>query len=205
MEARKSSPVVLASVTLAALLAVLPLSPTAAYAQGQGQGNGKAAMSVPITGTATPEAGGAAQTLTGTFTVLRFERASDPTNPNVKIAAVGTLVATLAATETAAARTIVTQVAMPLNTDPSTGAAGGCGETVEMQCEILNLVLGPLDLNLLGLRIELNQVILAITAIPGALLGDLLCSIAGLLSGGLLGQVVGQVIGLLNTLLGALG
>jgi hypothetical protein len=74
-----------------------------------------------------------------------------------------------------------------------------------MQCEILNLVLGPLDLNLLGLRIELNQLILLITAIPGALLGDLLCAISGLLSGGLLGDLVGQVLGLLNTLLGALG
>jgi hypothetical protein len=57
-------------------------------------------------------------------------------------------------------------------------------------CEILSLSLGPLDLNLLGLRVELNDcsggpVTLDITAIPGGgLLGDLLCGIANLLSGG---------------------
>jgi hypothetical protein len=202
MEARKSSPVVLASMTLAALLlTVLPVTTDTAYAQG----NRNSGISVPVTGTATPD-GGVPMTLTGTFTVHRFERASDPSNPNLKIAAVGTLVATTPASDAGPGRTIVTQVALPLVTgSASTGADGGCGETVEMQCEILNLVLGPLDLNLLGLRIELNQVILAITAIPGALLGDLLCSISGLLSGGLLGEVVAQVVALLNTLLGALG
>jgi hypothetical protein len=202
MEARKPSPLVLASITLAAVLAVLLITTTAAYAQGPG--NRKAEISVPITGTATPE-GGSPVSLSGTFTVHRFERASDPSNPDLKIAAVGTLVATLPATEAGPGRTIVTQVALPLVTGTTTGADGGCGETVEMQCEILNLVLGPLDLNLLGLRIELNQLILLITAIPGALLGDLLCAISGLLSGGLLGDLVGQVLGLLNTLLGALG
>lgn len=50
-------------------------------------------------------------------------------------------------------------------------------------CRILRLVLGPLDLNLLGLRIQLNRVVLNITAQrgPGRLLGNLLCAIAGLL------------------------
>src|SRR4051812_10599000 len=44
-------------------------------------------------------------------------------------------------------------------------------------CPILSLTLGPLDLNLLGLVIHLNQVVLNITAVPGAgnLLGNLLC------------------------------
>jgi hypothetical protein len=32
-------------------------------------------------------------------------------------------------------------------------------------CPILHLELGPLDLNLLGLRVQLNQVVLDITAI----------------------------------------
>jgi hypothetical protein len=50
-------------------------------------------------------------------------------------------------------------------------------------CRILHLELGPLDLNLLGLRVQLNRVILDITAErgPGNLLGNLLCAIAGLL------------------------
>jgi hypothetical protein len=51
-------------------------------------------------------------------------------------------------------------------------------------CPILNLTLGPLDLNLLGLRVELDNcaggpVTVTITAVPGALLGDLLCGLLG--------------------------
>src|SRR4051794_26524493 len=51
-------------------------------------------------------------------------------------------------------------------------------------CQILFLTLGPLDLNLLGLRVQLNQVVLRITAVrgPGNLLGNLLCALTGLLN-----------------------
>src|SRR4051794_34464474 len=55
---------------------------------------------------------------------------------------------------------------------------------VTASCEILTLVLGPLHLNLLGLVIDLNQVVLTINAVPGAgnLLGNLLCAVANLLN-----------------------
>jgi hypothetical protein len=47
-------------------------------------------------------------------------------------------------------------------------------------CPILDVVLGPLDLNLLGLMVHLDQVHLSITADPnGGVLGSLLCSLAG--------------------------
>jgi len=47
-------------------------------------------------------------------------------------------------------------------------------------CTVLDLVLGPLDLNLLGLMIHLDRVQLRITADPkGGLLGSLLCGLAG--------------------------
>jgi hypothetical protein len=53
-------------------------------------------------------------------------------------------------------------------------------------CKVLRLVLGPLDLNLLGLVVELygenrrSPVTLTITAFPGqGALGDLFCSLAG--------------------------
>ena len=70
-------------------------------------------------------------------------------------------------------------------------------------CEILNLVLGPLDLSLLGLNVFLDTVTLIITATPGGgLLGDLLCAISGLLSGP--GNALGRLRNLLNELLGAL-
>jgi len=47
-------------------------------------------------------------------------------------------------------------------------------------CSIVDLLLGPLHLDLLGLVVDLNQIHLQITADPnGGILGNLLCSIAG--------------------------
>jgi hypothetical protein len=73
-------------------------------------------------------------------------------------------------------------------------------------CDILNLVLGPLDLNILGLQVNLQRVVLDITAVAGAgnLLGNLLCAVAGLLDGGPLAGLLGQLQTLLNQILAAL-
>jgi len=70
-------------------------------------------------------------------------------------------------------------------------------------CDIVNLVLGPLDLNVLGLEVHLDQVVLDIIGTTGAgnLLGNLLCAVAGLLDGGAL---LGQIAGLLNQILAIL-
>ena len=78
----------------------------------------------------------------------------------------------------------------------------------------MHLTLGPLDLNLLGLVVHLDRVVLDITAQQGAgnLLGNLLCAVAGLLDpptgggagGGLSGLLQG-IVSLLNQILGALG
>lgn len=50
-------------------------------------------------------------------------------------------------------------------------------------CQILNLVLGPVNLDLLGLVVRTNQINLRIDGQrgPGNLLGNLLCAITGLL------------------------
>ena len=78
-------------------------------------------------------------------------------------------------------------------------------------CPILHLELGPLDLNLLGLRVQLNQVVLDVTAEPGPgnLLGNLLCAVAGLLDGvdlaNLLGGLLQSLIDALTRLLEGLG
>jgi hypothetical protein len=56
------------------------------------------------------------------------------------------------------------------------------GQTASPQtiCSILDLTLGPLDLNLLGLMVHLDQVHLTITAdSEGGILGQLLCGIGG--------------------------
>jgi hypothetical protein len=76
-------------------------------------------------------------------------------------------------------------------------------------CDILDLTLGPLHLDVLGLVVDLNQVHLQITAESGQgnLLGNLLCSVAGLLDnpGGLdLGGLLQQIVNLLNQILGQL-
>jgi hypothetical protein len=84
--------------------------------------------------------------------------------------------------------------------------SGNKGVSGRATCDILNLVLAPLDLNLLGLQIHLNQVVLNIVAVSGAgnLLGNLLCSVTHLLDGGLTG-IFGQLTNLLNQILAALG
>ena len=72
-------------------------------------------------------------------------------------------------------------------------------------CEILDLVLGPLDLDLLGLVVHLDRVHLNITAEsgPGNLLGNLLCAIAGLLDPGPLTNLQ-ALVNLLNQILALL-
>ncbi len=52
-------------------------------------------------------------------------------------------------------------------------------------CTILNLVIAPIDINLLGLRVQTSTITLVVTAEEGEgqLLGNLLCAIARLLDG----------------------
>jgi len=71
-------------------------------------------------------------------------------------------------------------------------------------CQILDLTLGPLDLNLLGLMVHLDRVHLNITAQsgPGNLLGNLLCGVAHLLDSNASANGLAAV---LNNLLRGLG
>lgn len=75
-------------------------------------------------------------------------------------------------------------------------------------CDILHLELGPIDLDLLGLVVHVDQIVIDIDAEqgPGNLLGNLLCAIAGLLDpspggGGLL-QALAQLLNQVLTILG---
>ena len=67
-------------------------------------------------------------------------------------------------------------------------------------CQILDLTIGPINLELLGLRVQTNTIHLQVTAQagPGNLLGNLLCAIAGLLDRG---GPLSQLATLLNRLL----
>ena len=122
----------------------------------------------------------------GTFTIKKFDVINNQLN------AIGTL--TTALPGTSGMTNAVTSIAVPVTTNvPSASTAAAAAPT---SCPILHLVLGPLNLNLLGLQVTLNQVVLDINAIPGPgnLLGNLLCDIANLLNGG------GALHALVNTL-----
>lgn len=84
-------------------------------------------------------------------------------------------------------------------------------ENARTNCPILFLDLGPLFLDVLGLQVDLSQILLDVTAVGGSgnLLGNLLCAVTGLLDplSGLLaffenlGQLL-DLIGQINNLLG---
>jgi hypothetical protein len=76
-------------------------------------------------------------------------------------------------------------VALPVNASGARQSAQAALAPAATSCTILHLVLGPLNLNLLGLVVHLNRVVLDITAQsgPGNLLGNLLCAVAHLLDG----------------------
>jgi hypothetical protein len=139
----------------------------------------------------------------GQLEITRFAREADG------VVAVGVLTGTLT-DETGAVTGIVRTIKLPV-VFPGTSSAvttAAAGEVVIQQtCDVLNLVLGPLHLNLLGLIIDLNEVHLDITADPaGGLLGGLLCALAGLLGGaGPIPGLLNQIVGLLNQILAALG
>ena len=178
-------------VTLATLLAFTFAFaiPKQAVAQNSSSA-AKSALAIPVTGsfapstTTGPLTSAGTGTFAGTFNVQQFA------NQNGNLVAIGTLVGTL--TNTAGQ---VTNVVINNVTAPITAATASC--------PILSLTLGPLHLDLLGLVIDLNQVNLNITAVPGAgnLLGNLLCDVANLLNGG---GLLGNLSNLLNQLLGAL-
>ena len=138
-------------------------------------------LEVPVTG----------PNFTGTFTIDRFVAVDG------KAHAVGLVKGVVGTGE--AAKSVVTNVSWPV----ASGQDPAGAVTQQAVCEILNLVLGPLHLDLLGLVIDLNQVILNITAVSGAgnLLGNLLCSIVGLLDQP---SLVDQLVKLLNQLLSQL-
>ena len=73
-------------------------------------------------------------------------------------------------------------------------------------CDVLFLNLGPLHLDLLGLTVDLNQVILDVNAVtgPGNLLGNLLCALLGLLDGVAILAIITQLLDSINNILAGL-
>ena len=161
------------------LVSALLLVPVG-LAQAQPTAQASQATAIPVTGTL-PGGG----SFTGTLDITRFAV------QNGQLTAVGSLTGTLT---DALGNVIGTVTNLVVNLPvQATGT-----------CPILHLVLGPLDLNLLGLMVHLNQVVLDITAQsgPGNLLGNLLCAVAHLLDN--TGNTTG-LAALLNRILSILG
>ncbi|WP_030435182.1 hypothetical protein [Actinoplanes subtropicus] len=145
-----------------------------------------AAAAPPVTALATPITGTSDNgSFAGTFTPTAFSA------QNGNLVATGVLTGTVKNASGATIGTVTRTVSMPATVAAAT-------------CQVLNLVLGPLHLDLLGLVVDLNQVHLLITAVqaPGNLLGNLLCAITHLLDGN---PAAGGLAALLNAILALLG
>jgi hypothetical protein len=166
---------------VAALMATLVLAAPAAAAR-----PGTNALIVPITGTFTDILGGTGS-FVGTLSVERFAVRDG------QLVAIGDVTGTL-----------TDSLGNVLGTDSANNAIFPVGNIAQATCDILDLSLGPLDLDLLGLVVHLDEVNLTIDAEqgPGNLLGNLLCAVAGLLDGGLnlngLAQLLNQILSILN-------
>ena len=193
-----------AAVATFMMLAVAVAVPTSAGAAGQG-------------GIAAPQGGMKSEVIRGVAddgrkvraTVLptNFEMVGDQLVADVLVRGVAT-----GKGGREVATQVIDNVPVQINTAEGLGAGGaGMAGTAVGSCDILNLVLGPLDLDILGLQVHLDQVVLDIVAQSGAgnLLGNLLCAVAGLLDDspldlGALTGLLEAVNGLLDQLLGGL-
>jgi hypothetical protein len=206
----------LARLGLAALIAFTPV--TAALAQGtQGSGSDRAQaqnqrqakpgrLTVPVTGTVSAAAGQAtASEVTGTFSIQRFARTE------TAVAAVGTLTVSITDSASSDTRAVVTQVAVPISRQRSENAAAepvgqtpAIVPTATQTCETLSLVLGPVDLDLRGVPVQLDRVVLDVTGAPTTsdALPKLLCEITGVLDNS---AQPAELVTLLNRLLDLLG
>lgn len=142
---------------MASLLAFMPTGLNAAPASNP--------LAVPIIGSA--GTGGSTANFVGTFNPTGFAV------QNGKLVALGTVTGTV--TQFVKGVTTVTSILQTV-TAPVTATSASC--------PILHLVIGPISLNVLGLVITTNQIVVDITAQSGTgdLLGNLLCQVANLLN-----------------------
>jgi hypothetical protein len=195
----RSTRLLAASVTLAVVGLVGGAGAQSASAQSTENAFGTMKVSK-VTGTAAH-----GRTFAGHYNINRFI-----TTDSGKTKAVGTLKGTLTKrngnTDSVTEKNVRMVVRPAASSVSALPAAPGTAATSVVGCQILDLVLGPLDLDLLGLVVHLDKVHLNITAVPGAgnLLGNLLCAVAGLLDSSQLLSLGTVLTNLLNAILGIL-
>jgi hypothetical protein len=145
--------------------------------------------------------------VTGSFSIRRFARTTDD-----RVAAVGMLTLSFTDPTTSAARTIVTELAMPITSSGNRGTL----DIVQTQplrpnpsaatqsCETLSLVFTPLALDVVGNPIQLNQTSLDIVAVPGTgtRFRNVVCDVANLIN---TAARSAEIVRRLNTLLETIG
>lgn len=190
----------IATAVVVAILGLLLFAPSATSAPAAATGTHATKFTnIPVTGTTA-----AGQTFQGRMNITRF------TAPGGTLTAVGTVTGVAKNATGGVVRSVINApVAIPVATSAS-AAEGQSADVAASSCNILHLVLGPLDLNLLGLHVHLNRVVLDITAEQGSgqLLGNLLCALAHLLDGTGTPDVLAQLltaVARVVQLLGALG
>ena len=176
--------------TCAVLSLVLVAAPAllAAAQPDKGPSSLASGFTVPLSGATAAEG-----TFTGSLRILRFAVQDQ------KLVASGIVTGTLV-DENGVSTAVIRTVTLPVNTG---AGATTLAAPAAVSCDVLHLELGPLDLDLLGLVVHLDKVVLDITAVPGAgnLLGNLLCAITNLLNGG---GALTQIADLLNQILALL-
>lgn len=174
--------------TVAAPAVATPGAPVAPRSTVSAPSAGKGAMRSTVDGTFT--GAGRTGTVHGTFTPTRFSQHDN------RVFATGRLAAIMVDLSGKRVGTVTRTVTVPLRRPARTAHP-------MLSCQVLNLMLGPLEVNQPGQRVHLNAIRLNVTAPPGAgnLLGNLLCAVSGLLNGpGVLNELVDD----LNTVLGLL-
>ena len=161
------------------------------------------ALTLPLSGQFTDAMGGVGK-FEGSFKLTEFVASG-----NVLLAR-GVVVGTLTDSAGRAIGSVMKPADLPVTLPSASQRArsGKLSAEANATCDILNLVLGPLHLDLLGLVVDLNQVVLDITAQTGAgnLLGNLLCAVLGLLDGaGALVDIAQTLNRILDLLTGILG
>ena len=167
------------------LLSLIPVNISAATSSAAATGAPNVMLSVPAPGVTVPVTGTTSKggKFTGNFSIKQFSVVND------QIVATGTLTGTIQNAVGNVIGTVLRTISMIVN-------FGGAS------CDILHLELGPLDLNLLGLEVHLDKVVLDIDADPsGGLLGSLLCAVANLLN---TGGALADIANLLNQILALL-
>ena len=161
---KKSRMAVLGAVAALALLLVGGAGPAAAQTEGT-------PLTKVVKMTAAAKNG---KKFKGTYTISRF------TQSGGKVYAVGALKGKLKGRNVKRSNV---RIPVTLARHTAAGASQLPPNPTAGACQVLDLVLNPIDLNLLGLHLATSRIEVLLEAVPGAnaLLGNLLCGILGIL------------------------